>query len=155
MKRLKNSIIFFFTAYLIVQGTGKLFANQGEYFPVFSWSLFTDVRNERDAVIIEITRIGEQTFDPPRNYYELPSLSRYAAVRSPSPKKAAWPLVKIRSDPAEFQIRLERFNAAFFDVSEEVEYQIVGVNYNPILRWRTGEVNRRWIVVGNLIKEGQ
>lgn len=153
MRRLKTSVIVFFAAYLLVQAAGKLFAHQGEYFPVFSWSLFTDVRNERDAVSIEIIRIGDRTFDPAREYYKLPNISSYAAKRSPSPKKAAWSLVKARNDPVEFRNRLTRFNAQFFDVSEEVEYQIVGLNFDPIERWKTGKVNRRWIVLENLLKE--
>lgn len=152
LKSLRISVLAIFLIYSVVQAAGKNFSIKGEYFPFFSWSLFTEVRNEVTSITIEVTRIGDIEYSPPRNYYLLPDLSQDSARRTSSPYKAAWGLLEVLNDQQEFEKRLKSFNVSFFKVPEEVEYQIAAESYDPIEKWKTGAIKNRWIALGNLRK---
>ncbi|MEL6227380.1 MAG: hypothetical protein AAFR01_10250, partial [Pseudomonadota bacterium] len=51
-----------------------------EFFPLFSWSLFTAVRDPLWITVLEVHQIGEQSFDPPIPFFELPEY--FAAARN-------------------------------------------------------------------------
>lgn len=155
MKLLKCSVLLFFLAYWALQALGKNLSPRFEYFPVFSWSLFTSVRNDVTSVAIEVTRVGKVEYDPARNYYQIPELSSHAARRTSSPFKAAWRLLGTPKTPEELEQLLNEFNAAYFDTPSEVAYQIVVENFDPLEKWKTGQVKSRSVILGNLLKEAE
>ncbi len=44
---------------------------RGEYFPAFSWSLFTYACPVRGLLELHVRRIGDRTFDASLKYFEL------------------------------------------------------------------------------------
>ncbi|MEL6645787.1 MAG: hypothetical protein AAFQ79_17785 [Pseudomonadota bacterium] len=133
----------FFGAYFAVQLAGKNFAHKGEYFPVFSWSLFSIVKNDVHDVVVEVTRVGDEIYSPPRNYYSLGEIFPAAQRRDSGVLKAARFLTVSRSDPERFAEREQEFIASFFQVDEEVDFQIMVIRFDPLERWHTGHVTER------------
>lgn len=146
MKTIRSTAIVFFAAYCVVQYAGKVHAPKGEYFPVFSWSLFSSVRDTYTDFTVEISRIGDQSFDPPVNYYALPKMFPRAKNRDTAVGKAAFQLAGFPLSQAQFEARENAFIGTFFPVTEAVDFQIVAVTYNPIKRWRTGEIIDRRVL---------
>ena len=146
VKSIRSAVFIFFAAYCVVQYAGKVQSPKGEYFPVFSWSLFSSVRDTYTDFTVEISRIGDQRFDPPVNYYDLPKVFPRAATRDTAVGKAAFQLATLGHSGSQYDARESAFIGTFFPVAEAVDFQIVAVTYNPIKRWRTGEIIEKQVL---------
>lgn len=92
----RNGFFLLFLVYLLVAALGMKFHERKEFFPVFSWSLFTYVWEHAWGYEVEITRIDDQVFDPPRNYFEFPHVFAFAAMRDNAVVKAASAFASVR-----------------------------------------------------------
>ncbi len=146
MKPLRAAVLIFFAAYCVTQYAGKRLSPKGEFFPVFSWSLFSTVSEFHTDIGVEIARLGDQRFDPPVNYYEFPQTFPYAANRDTAVGKAAYQLAGLPRTEADFAAREIAFIQRFFPITDAVEFRIVALTYNPIERWRTGEIVERVVL---------
>ncbi len=151
LHRLKLGIAAALIGYSVVAVAGNLFAPRGEYFPFFSWSLFSDVPAERSTFELYIVRIDDTAFDEPRNFFDLPEYFEAARRRSSTVSKATkglgrallWAPEDVAAVRAVFEEQLVREHA-------QVEYAIARVAYRPLDRWRTGAFER-YEVVGRFV----
>lgn len=142
LKLRKNGFFLLFLLYALIATLGMKFHERKEIFPVFSWSLFTYVWEYAWGYEIEITRVDDQVFDPPKNYYELAHIFPHAASRSPGPKKAASALGKAnKDDPARLDELRAVIETRYLRGPERVDYNIVFVFFEPLERWHTGKVS--------------
>ncbi len=137
------SLIF----YALIALAGNLMAPKGEYFPFFSWSLFSTVPSDKSTFELHIYRIGDMVIDPPQNFFALREYFEAAQARSSRVSKAARRFGRAlrweREDAAAFR---EVFEAHLLREHSAVEYAIVRVRYRPLERWRTGVVDHQEVV---------
>lgn len=144
----KFAILLFFIAYSVVQCAGAVHSPRGEYFPVFSWSLFSTVKDVRRSLEIEITRIGDTTLPEPVNFFELDEHFAAAERRTSTVIKSAVRFAKVyRADPARGEAMRRVFEETYLSGPGRVDYQFVAVRYDPVRRWRSGEVIERDVLV--------
>lgn len=137
----KLMIFLFFIAYTVISFNGYLYSLRGEYFPVFSWSLFSEVRNPAEKVEVEIIRIGDTEFSEPVNYFDLPEYFSSAAARSTNVTKAALRLMQLHlKDPAGSEQMRRVFEENYLDGNGTVAYRLVLVRFDPLERFRSGAV---------------
>lgn len=151
LHRLKLGIALALAGYAVVAVAGNLLAPRGEYFPFFSWSLFSNVPTERSTFELYILRIDDTAFDEPTNFFALPEHFEAAQRRSSTVSKATkglgralvWAPDDVAAKRAVFEEQLVREHA-------QVEYAIARVAYRPLDRWRTGAFER-FEVVGRFV----
>lgn len=136
------------TLYLIIAYAGG-HTERREYFPFFNWSLFSSVDSEPGLVELHVKRIGDRTFDPPVNFFELGSYFATARIRSTDLVKDLTRLygASQRGD-LELAEKLRKL-IEFQHLSGHgvVEYQLVFVEFRPVERWKSGR-NLRERVLG-------
>lgn len=143
----KLFIFIFFIIYTIVGFFGNRYALNGEYFPVFSWSLFSEVKNPWESVEIEIISIGEKEFSEPVNYFDLDGYFESSDARSTAITKASRRLLTLYSrDPTEAERMRIGFEQSFLSGRGAVTYQLVYLRYDPLVRIRSGEVIERKVL---------
>ena len=147
MQKLRILTFTFFIAYTAIQALGKVNASKFEYFPVFSWSLFSAVRNDIVSYSVEITSVDGKLLETPRNFYDMPELSPFAARKSSELYKSTLELIILRTDPTALAVRQDSFAQQFFQNARTVEYQVVLERFNPLVRLKTGEVTKRTVVL--------
>ena len=143
MARLRASALSLILIYAVFQYAGLQFSAKREYFPFFSWSLFTKVRKDVFRSTIEITRVGDTVYDPPVGYYDLPDVFPLAQERDSGLLKSVGNMSKAaeRPDAADTYREVEEaLITTYFAIPEPVEFQIVRIRINPMRHWRTGEV---------------
>ena len=143
--RLKQILIFvFFICYTFVGFGGYLYSPRGEYFPVFSWSLFSVVKTPWETVELEIIRIGDTEFAEPINYFDLHGYFRTSDDRSTAVRKAYYRLLKMYlEDAVEAERMRPGFESLYLSGHGPVTYQFVHLWYEPLARARSGEVLER------------
>lgn len=142
---LKSLIAYALIAYTVVAVTGQQLARDGEWFPVFSWSLFTEVSAYGFATRLEIVAIDGQALDPPAFYRDLGDVFPKAGNASISLNKL---LDKIALDhhlDAPNDGRLRQLAATYLAGADEVEWRIVRLVTNPIAYYRSGAVAKRYV----------
>lgn len=143
----KFIILFFFLSYSVVQCAGQFGTTRGEYFPVFSWSLFSGVQNPTWALEVEVTRIGEIELAEPTNFFHLGEHFPDAKQRTSGLLKSVGRFYRLSHLEPEAARDMKRsIEQTYFPGHQRVEYQIVAVTFDPIKRWRTGEIQERTIV---------
>lgn len=143
----KLTILLFFVAYSVVQCAGKVQSPRGEYFPVFGWSLFSEVVSPRWTVETEIVRIGDTVFPEPVNFFELGEHFKAARARSSNVRKVAVKFLNLRQEePAAAEAMRRVFERTYLGDRQAVEYRLVLVTFDPIERWRTGAVLERRVL---------
>ena len=151
LHRLRLGITAALVGYAVIAVIGNLLAPRGEYFPFFSWSLFSDVPAERSTFELYIVRSGYTVLVEPKGFFELPEHFEAARRRSSTVSKATkglgrallWATDDAAAVRAVFEELLVREHA-------EVEYAIARVAYRPLDRWRTGAFER-FEVVGRFV----
>ncbi|HSF94612.1 MAG TPA: hypothetical protein VLA52_06250 [Thermohalobaculum sp.] len=137
----KNAFFLLFLAYSLVASMGMSFHERKEVFPVFSWSLFTYVWENAWGYEVDIVRVDDQVFDPPKNFYELGHIFSFAGARDPGIIKAASDVVSAREHDPD---RLDDLRAVIEDRylagPSRVDYNIVFVVFEPLERWHTGRL---------------
>ncbi len=80
--RYRNVISVLVVVYTLIAVVGNIAAPKGEFFPFFSWSLFSHVPDEWHGFELEITALDGAPLAAPVNYFELGEHFDYAARRS-------------------------------------------------------------------------
>lgn len=146
MKPLKKAAAYFFSAYLVLQWAGFAYAPKGEFFPVFSWSLFSVVKNDVRDIVVEVTKVGDREYSPAVNYYQLDEVFPAAKKRDSGLLKAARRLASTSPNSPAYEERENEFMASFFDIEQEVAFQLAVIRFDPLERWHSGNlVDRRLI----------
>jgi hypothetical protein len=144
---LKITMAVFVVAYVVIAYAGGS-TERRQYFPVFNWSLFSSVESRPSVVELHVKRIGDQSFNPPVNYFELGSYFATARSRSPELPKNAGLLAAAAERGDTKRVEQLRRMIELQDLSGQgtVEYQLVRVEFDPIERWKTGR-NLREVIL--------
>lgn len=152
----KLTIFLFFIAYSVISFNGYLYSLRGEYFPIFSWSLFSEVQSPAEKVEVEIMRIGDTEFAEPVNYFDLPEYFRGAAARSTNVTKAALRLMQLHlRDPAGSGPMRRVFEQNYLDGNGTVAYRLVLVRFEPLERFRSGAIIGRQVLAEFVTEEAR
>ena len=112
-----------------------------ELFPFFTWSLFSWVPETRQLYVVEITRLGDQTFDPPIAMEDVPRFADRATLAY----KAIQALGRAGgTDPA----RRATFEGRYLR-GEDVAYRLLRVRFAPLERWQTGRTISSEVIAEN------
>lgn len=110
-----------------------------EIFPFFSWFLFALTPNPSAEYNFQIITYGEQTFSPPIIYNEAKGIV-------PSPNSIKVPRLATTMAKAleenqtdEYHTAKRVFESNYLDNQKSI-YQLIEINYDPLERWKTGEV---------------
>lgn len=143
-RRLKFGIAMLLVIYAVIAVAGDRFAPRREYFPFFSWSLFSDIPDRRSTFELYIHRVNQEAYDEPRNFYELPEYFRAARRRNSTIAKS---VKAVGRALARGEDQAEHLRAVLEDqlLAEQasIDYEITRVVFRPLDRWRHGELIRR------------
>lgn len=135
----KRNVLFvlFASAYVIVALYGNLTTSFREIFPIFSWSLFSNIPANASRLDVVITGIGDEQLEP-AYYYDMGDEFRPAKARNASFFKAARRLMlAIESGDAELIDSIRRtFESNYLADQSHVRYKLVVTRSDPIERWR-------------------
>lgn len=133
----------FFSAYVGVAFAGYFFSPYREYYPVFSWSLFSQVPDLRTQLEVVVHRIGDREFDPPVPYERLGDEFPAARGRDSGPAKSVGRLGRaLIAMPERVDAQRRVTEAWLFDNRSDVEYELRLVAFRPLERWRDGTTVR-------------
>ena len=143
----KLLIFLFFLGYFTVATGGMLMAERREVFPVFSWSLFTKINQYLWTYEIAISRIDDTVYDPPVDYFTLTNMFADARNRESAVVKTArayhWAQ---NNDPSRLESIRSVIEGRYFGGHDRVDYAILLVLHQPLLRWQSGAVERRDVI---------
>ena len=105
-----------------------------ELFPFFSWSLFSDVKNERIEYSIVIHQLDDETFAEPLDLREASGLPAFGGSRSLSYKALQNVGSALRSKDEGSMADLEVFETQYFS-GHDLDYEIIRKTFDPIRRW--------------------
>jgi hypothetical protein len=135
MERISRpAVLLFLLATFVI---GKIGFSYGEIFPFAPWDMFSRTPSNLETFRIRVHRIGDQTFDPPRYLLDFPEYER--RMRHPVNLVVirrfghAW----VEGDPAADRYR--RLTEDTFEL-HDATYELVRVAYDPLIRYRTGDV---------------
>ena len=142
MQAYRRSLIGLFLVFCIYTPVAVIGGLRGgEFFPAFNWSLFTHVKRHHLTTEIEIIRLGDRVFDPPRRYFSLKSEFRGARAQDVTLWKT---LIRYRravdEGAGDADAIRRQIEAAYLRHSEDVEYRIVTSWFDVLDRYRTGAV---------------
>lgn len=151
--RLRSVVFFlFFAGYAIVALIGDRYSERGEYFPVFSWSLFSRPSDRVGILEVLVHRIGDRGFDPPVRYSSL--RSEFGLAQSTDAPKAVRRFVRgMNGPPEEAEARRRVVEARLFE-GKPVEYEIRRTLFRPLERYHEGTEIDHW-VLGRFTTGGQ
>lgn len=138
---LRNKLTIILIVYFIVS-IGSEIKNQKEFFPFFSWFLFSDVPNTINQYNLIVHENNGQKLNPP-----LPFAQTNKFTNSDELVKTRKLISKIgenyvkgnQEEVKKLRFELER---RIFD-QENVQYELVSERYNPIEKWQTGRVKTK------------
>jgi hypothetical protein len=152
-RRLKVGITILFVIYVVVAVAGDRLAPRREFFPFFSWSLFSDIPNTRSTFELYIHRVNHEVYDEPKNFYELPEHFHAARRRVSTISKSVKAVGRALAfgDHAADRLRAVLEDQLLAEALS-IDYEITRVVFRPLDRWHTGELIRRK-TVGRFVAE--
>lgn len=141
--RLRYALLFlFFFGYAAIALLGDRYSERGEFFPVFSWSLFSHATEYFLLLEVMVHRVGDREFDPPVRYSSLDSEFRLA--HSSDVGKTLHRYVMGLNGPEE-EVRARRrvVEALLFD-GKPVEYELRRTLFKPLERYEKGTDINHW-----------
>lgn len=142
----RSGISILLGAYVLVAVGGNLMHPQGEVFPVFSWSLFSQVHNPARGVELEILEIDGERFAEPRGFFTLPERFVHAARNNMDVNKAVVSfMTRLRAGEDTTRLR-RRIEAVYLGEAERVRWQVSVVAFDPLERHRSGAILGRHVL---------
>jgi hypothetical protein len=143
-RRIKLAIAMLFLVYAIIAVAGDRFAPRREYFPFFSWSLFSDIPEQRSTFELYIHRVNQEAYDEPRNFYELREYFRAARRRNSTIAKSVKAVGRALARGEEQADHLRSvLEDQLLAEQASIDYEITRVVFRPLDRWQHGELIRR------------
>ncbi len=118
--------------------TGPTTHPKGELFPFFTWSLFSDVRDQRVEYRIVMLSLNGQTFDDPQDMRDIHTLPSFSDSRALGYKALQGIGRDLRLQTEDVHERRRHFEGRYFG-RHAVEYQVMRHVYNPLQRWHDGK----------------
>jgi len=115
---------------------------KAEFFPFFNWSLFPQTTAQRSDWALLIYSVDGQRLDPPRLYYDLKDTFDAARSGDSTLMKLVRRLgAAVQRGDEQSVTDLRRVvEDTFMREAQTVEYELVVVRYDPIVRLRTGVI---------------
>jgi hypothetical protein len=141
---LKRLLIGFIVLYLGVALISGFRFRHREVFPIFSWSLFSQVQSSRSDFAVLITQIGNRTFEPP---IELKNADQWfprgGHIRSYITIQNMGNAF-LRRDRRTLEISRRILESNYMNgPAEPVKYLLISRRYDPIERWHDGRYQQR------------
>ena len=155
VSRLKNTISAGLIAYLVLAVAGNQLSRDGEWFPVFSWSLFSEVYAHGWATRLEIIAIDGQPLDPPAYYRTLSAVFPNADKAPVSFNKLLSNIAHDHNAGAPNEDRLRKLKDTYLAQSDSVEWRIVRLVTDPIEHYKTGAIATRYIWLEGAFPSGR
>lgn len=131
-------IVTLFLLFYVIFGSGTWLRAGVEYFPFYSWDLFSFVPNTVTDFGLLILSVDGQPLYPPRYFETADDLFREAqsinAVRSVQNMGSAI----LRQEATEIGANQTQIEALYFTDYSRIEYALVQRSYFPLNRFRTG-----------------
>ena len=135
-------LFLFFFGYVVIALLGDRYSERREFFPVFSWSLFSHATEYFLLQEVVVHRIGDREFDPPIRYSSLEGEFRLAG--SAGAGKILHRYVTGLSGPEEEATARRRvMESQLFD-GKPVEYEIRRTLLKPLEHRQDGTEINRW-----------
>ena len=114
-----------------------------ETFPFFNWRLFPSAPPglaSRPEILVH--SIDGKTLEPPELFYSLGDHFRSAARGDVLVSKTTVQLARAiaRGNPSDIDSLIRVLEETYFSEAREMKYSLVQVSYDPIERYRTGEI---------------
>lgn len=109
-----------------------------ELFPFFTWSLFSWVPHVRHLYIVEITRLGDEVFEPPIDMQSIPQFEDQTTL-------AYKTIQDIGRTGGNNPDKIATFEARYLK-NADIDYRIVRLSFEPLERWQTGQASASWVV---------
>ncbi|MEK7627917.1 MAG: hypothetical protein AAB421_00655 [Patescibacteria group bacterium] len=132
-----KGVIFSFLAMYFVLGFMTSFAQKGEVYPFFSWSLFSYTPNKGEAFTMEITAVGGKVQNPPIAFNETRPLFEKI---SQSPTQYT-PIIRdlgialAHNKTSAIDLLSKKLSLLF--PSGRFSYDILRIEYDPVEYWRS------------------
>lgn len=124
---------------------GSQLSRDGEWFPVFSWSLFSEVYAHGWATRLEIVAVDGKRLDRPDYYRNLSALFPNADKAPVSLNKLLSKIAYDHNVGASNQDRLHKLRDTYLSQLDSVEWRIVRLVTDPIEHYKTGAIETRYI----------
>lgn len=130
--------------YLSVALVLGLSLHHREVFPFFSWSLFSTVAEKKSEFAVLVTRLDDQTFDPPLEFMEskgaFPGAGSIRAYYTIQNLGAA----ALRRRGEDIQRLRQVFEGTYLGSDgRQVEYRLIFRSFDPLERWQGGDYEWR------------
>ncbi|MEM1343533.1 MAG: hypothetical protein AAGI34_03000 [Pseudomonadota bacterium] len=145
--RCRSYIGLLLVAYVVIAIHGDLYSKNKEWFPFFSWSLFTRTHFIAHDAVLEIVSADGKRFDPPVDYFKLPELFSPAAANSASVVKLTRKMAGRHYGGKDLSELEARLNNVYLNDVDTVHWQLVHVVHYPIERYRSGQTLRRTVLM--------
>lgn len=146
IRRCRSGISNLLAVYVLVAVGGNLFHPQGEVFPVFSWSLFSQVHNPARGVELEILEIDGERLAEPRGFFTLRERFAHAARNNMDVNKAVVSfMTRLRAGEDTTRLR-RRIEEVYLGEAERVRWQVSVVAFDPLERHRSGAILGRHVL---------
>ena len=139
--RAKKLALIFLLSYLLIGMSNEyigeeVFNSGAEWYPVFSWDLFSSVPNEKTDYHMRIVRLGPTNYDPPLPFRETSALfdSIGASPTEYTPLINKLGRAAEESDQTQIDFYSAKVRAIFGD--RPYAYEILKVRYDPVEYWR-------------------
>lgn len=143
--RLRAVLLFLFlSGYAVLAFAGDLYSERGEFFPAFSWSLFSRPSDRIAILEVMVYRIDDRTFDPPVRYTSL--RDEFGLAQSTDAAKTVRRFVRGMSGPVEEAEARRRVVEARLFEGKPVEYEIRRTQFVPLERYREGTEIDHWVL---------
>lgn len=119
-----------------------------EVFPFFNWSLFSSSSASRIDRVIIIKSINGAPLDEPTYFYNTKGIFRAADSKDSKLAKSVDRLAVARMTKniaAEKAVRA-LIEQQYMNEVETVEYDVASIRYDPIVRFKTGEIDSTSII---------
>ena len=112
-----------------------------EFYPFFSWSLFSYTHSIRNDVAILVRKIDGNTLAKPTSYYNLPARFTHFPGGKVRMRKMLSDIyaANVNQDRAHQNRLIRKYENIYFRSANSVEYQFSVIRYEPIERLKTGK----------------
>lgn len=132
----------FYLLYALIAHHGGLTSPRGEHFPVFNWSLFSYVSDERYLVEVEIVALDGMSLPQPTRFFDLPGQFNAAKKRDIMMVKLVQKSYRELAigDEGAFQNIRRVLESVYLADHDMVAYRLVLNQFDPIERYRNGTI---------------
>ena len=111
-----------------------------EFYPFFSWSLFSYTHSTRNEIAVLVHTLNGQPLEKPVSYYDLPKKFTNFPGGKIRMRKMLLDLIAAASKGDQMRQRelLKKYENVYFRNIGSVDYRLALINYNPIEKLNSG-----------------